>query len=1028
MRNFIKLALFCIVMGVEDIFELPNDFRDLSREKLIGLLTETDKERQKLAADIETLKPYVGEQALEHILSGERPDIVRATMLFLDIEGFTALSDEVDKGKGDAEKLAEETMTPISQIAEDIFQTKYSGHVNKFIGDAVLATFGSPGYTPNQEEAAIKAALEFQHRLAVYTTKHGLDLRARIGIKTGYVLSGAIGSSKRKQVDVLGNNVNLSQRIEDQVKNVDTQTGILIDEETYLLTKDLFDFKAHDPFMPKGKKDKLKIFEPLRPRPRGTIIRKREQTKLYEREDEVALLEKLKQDLSRFQLIAIMGEIGTGKSELVRQTLLSDPNYYSVSSFCNPLEQSSSFSTVTDITKKILGTNPADIRSQLSKLGLENYLSVYANLTDMSLNSKNLSGSPEDLKAQIKEFFVDLIVAKSRDTKKTGLSGLILHLDDADNIDTGSREALDLLLSSSQNEPLLVALTSQPNYDLPYSREAQKISINYLQKPESTSEFARDILGELIYNKISPLLLQSLHRITSGDPIFIAEISKQIKQEHDKNVTPPNKRGFNAKVDRILTAYDATDSSDLPDRVADAIVTRAKSLGEGVLHTLQLLSISGKFGYELDLRQQLGFEPDYDLLKREGFLSPNAKNLEFAHDKYRRAFYQCLGPIERKRRHARLAEIIIQHNTTNGEVDTNVVHKIAYHYNLSDERDKAISYFELAAKRSASLFGNEDVIGHNLSIFNIITSILPQQEIKSRLEQRIQNLFNIGNTHLFGTSNYEAAIQVFQDTIDIAEDIINKSNQFIMRASNGMGLAYIRLKRYDNAENTLNRAKGIATMYQDRKLADILLNFGALHLDREESQRINRGAYLPSLAPDTTDLEEAEFCFQEAITVAKLHGLQTIQPKAFYNLAIVSYRGGDVDKALEYCEQAKNEYEKLHWSLSLVRVESLQGSIYRWQALLNGLKDENKPDSLELVSESLKHHLKAYSLAQEVNNCRQMAFQAAEIARDYALLDDLDEAKRYLAYASSHNTLLKDKGIYSKLDDLLHDFIELRKK
>jgi len=132
------------------------------------------------------------------------------TVLFTDIVGFTGLS----------ERLGDEIVPVLSEYLE-LTSAAISGHngtIDKFIGDAVMAFWGAP--TPNDRHAvdACAAALECRHRLSQLCAEAericGLRLRIRVGINTGRMLVGNIGSSERLSYTVIGDAVNVASRLE----------------------------------------------------------------------------------------------------------------------------------------------------------------------------------------------------------------------------------------------------------------------------------------------------------------------------------------------------------------------------------------------------------------------------------------------------------------------------------------------------------------------------------------------------------------------------------------------------------------------------------------------------------------------------------------------------------------------------------------------------------------------------------------------------------------------------------------------
>jgi adenylate cyclase len=107
---------------------------------------------------------------------------------------------------------------------------RHDGVINQFQGDAILATFNAPRLNPDHAANAIDAALEIQALLRDRTFGDGLVLRARIGINTGVVIHGLIGTPDRLGYTVIGDEVNIASRLE--ALNKQYGTSIIVSEQT----------------------------------------------------------------------------------------------------------------------------------------------------------------------------------------------------------------------------------------------------------------------------------------------------------------------------------------------------------------------------------------------------------------------------------------------------------------------------------------------------------------------------------------------------------------------------------------------------------------------------------------------------------------------------------------------------------------------------------------------------------------------------------------------------------------------------
>lgn len=192
-------------------------------------------------------------------LKGERKD---ATMFFSDLRGFTTISESVSPEE--LSKILNDYLTPMSNIILD-----YGGYIDKYEGDAIMADFGVPVWNdPDPNSHAWKccwAALDQQKELLkvskYFLTNYNVEIDARMGINTGIVAAGNMGSEKKFQYTVMGDAVNQAARFEPANKIFETH--IMIGEPTYELAKDKIEARLIALLIVKGKTEPVKAYELL---------------------------------------------------------------------------------------------------------------------------------------------------------------------------------------------------------------------------------------------------------------------------------------------------------------------------------------------------------------------------------------------------------------------------------------------------------------------------------------------------------------------------------------------------------------------------------------------------------------------------------------------------------------------------------------------------------------------------------------------------------------------------------------------
>jgi class 3 adenylate cyclase len=138
-----------------------------------------------------------------HDLGGVQKEV---SILFCDIRGFTALSEQMPAP--DVIELINQHMTALTEVAY-----QFGGTVDKFVGDMVMVLFGAPESAPDDAERAVRCALAMQGTRARLNQSAGVPLEIGIGIATGTVIAGCMGSEKRLNYTVIGHRVNLGARL-----------------------------------------------------------------------------------------------------------------------------------------------------------------------------------------------------------------------------------------------------------------------------------------------------------------------------------------------------------------------------------------------------------------------------------------------------------------------------------------------------------------------------------------------------------------------------------------------------------------------------------------------------------------------------------------------------------------------------------------------------------------------------------------------------------------------------------------------
>jgi adenylate cyclase len=238
---------------------------DLTSEtEVTSFLYEVDNMAQsftKMRTGLRSFKKYVPDGLVrelislnkEAILEGERRTM---TIYFSDIAGFTSISEKLSP-----EELVEQLSQYLGSASKII--TEHHGTLDKYIGDAIMAFWGAPSPLEDHALQACLSAIEHKRVLRLANQElirmGKMPFTDRIGIHTGEVIVGNMGSENRLNYTVIGDNVNLASRLESINKYYGTE--IIISEPTYSIVRDYVEVRVLDLVAVKGKHNAIEIYE-----------------------------------------------------------------------------------------------------------------------------------------------------------------------------------------------------------------------------------------------------------------------------------------------------------------------------------------------------------------------------------------------------------------------------------------------------------------------------------------------------------------------------------------------------------------------------------------------------------------------------------------------------------------------------------------------------------------------------------------------------------------------------------------------
>lgn len=219
------------------------------------ILMKSIQEQEKVKNSLER---YLGPKMVTHLIDNKinlehKGEERLVSIMWSDIRGFTPMSEKLTP-----KEVIEVLTIYFSKMTEVIF--KYDGFIDKFIGDAIFCIFGIPLYQDNHADLAVKAAQDMQRAIKELNKQllieRGIELNVGIGINTGNVVYGNIASMERPEVTILGDNVNVTERLCSQAKG----GQIFISEKTIGYLKDSYNKEPIGELSLKGKQEKIMTY------------------------------------------------------------------------------------------------------------------------------------------------------------------------------------------------------------------------------------------------------------------------------------------------------------------------------------------------------------------------------------------------------------------------------------------------------------------------------------------------------------------------------------------------------------------------------------------------------------------------------------------------------------------------------------------------------------------------------------------------------------------------------------------------
>jgi class 3 adenylate cyclase/tetratricopeptide (TPR) repeat protein len=617
------------------------------------------------------------------------------TVMFCDLVGSTALA-----GRLDPEDLREVIGAYHATVAEKA--ERFGGFVAKYMGDGVLLYFGYPHAQEDDAERAVRAGLALAECVPALDT--AARLQTRIGIATGLVIVGdLLGEGAAQERGVVGETPNLAARLQGMAE----PNTLLIGETTRRLVGDLFECRDLGAVGLRGIAEPVPAWQVLRPsaiESRFEAMHATTLSPLIGREEELDLLLRRWQRAAagEGQVVLLSGEPGIGKSRLsaALQEQLAGGAHTRLRYFCSPHHRDSAlYPFIAQLERAAGFERDGTASARLDKLealvapsanNASETAALFADLLGIATEGR-YPALPQDPQRR-RELTLSALLGQLEGLARR--QPVLLLFDDAHWADSTSLELLDRAIERLGHLPVLMILTSRPEFAPPWVGQARvtSLALNRLGGREAAA-----LAGSVAGGK--PLPKEILDRIverTDGIPLFVEELTKSLLES-----------GLLREEAAGYALAGPLPPLAIPSSLRDSLMARLDRLAP-VKEVAQIgAAIGREFSYELlaavarrgdtELRSALDQLTEAGLVFRRG--TPPRATFIFKHALVQDAAYSTLLRAQRQELHARIAKVLEERFPETADTQPEV---LARHCAEAGLTEKSLGYWEKAGQRSVA--------------------------------------------------------------------------------------------------------------------------------------------------------------------------------------------------------------------------------------------------------------------------------------------------------------------------------------
>ncbi|MEM7032839.1 MAG: adenylate/guanylate cyclase domain-containing protein, partial [Chloroflexota bacterium] len=678
---------------------------------------------------LDGLIPFVPNELLEQIITNPQQEGVPGshrpvTVMFANFYGIDELIEALGLNHEAAiTKILNAHFATMSQILN-----RYAGVINKVdayaIGHRIMALFGALRAREDDVQRSVRAALEMNAALedvneqvkAILSELPDLDyafedppLKQRIGLNTGFVFAGNVGSTARHEYSVMGDEVNLTARL----MSVAKEGEVLVSQRIHRYLGDAFSLDEKDAVQVKGKTEPVRNFVVTGENEEYMRWANITSSPIVGRDEELQLAKEAVDEAygGQGRILNISGVSGIGKTRLGEETVLYGRNrgMNLLAGTCLSYGQTMSYHPWVEIWSTYFGISPDDdaqnrmmvIQRALDDIGESDWTPIVAEALHLEMPDNDLTRSLDAKLRQQRLFDLTLKMAYTL----AEFRPLMLVIEDIHWADAASMALVEYIARNIQGHPIAILLLYRPDIELPdWTNYPHSVDLTMKDLPSSAAlEVVEGMVGQIdLPTQMRDLILEK----GGGNPFFIEEVVRALI---DTGAFEKDRKGQWQVVQQIKQV-------ELPDTVHGIIISRIDRLLETDQRLLQVASVVGSV-FEPTIVEGVYPYGDIDGTIQHHFTHLNHLGLteldsmpkmlhRFKHLTTREVVYESQSFNQRRGLHRRIAAFI-ERTSSNALEQADL---LAYHYFDGQDWAQALYYNLNVARRAQREFANDTAI------------------------------------------------------------------------------------------------------------------------------------------------------------------------------------------------------------------------------------------------------------------------------------------------------------------------------